>query len=128
MKRKRLIAVITAVTLTSVTVPNLNWKSDSSLVAEASDFTPIDYTNPENQNLSEEDLALMHEDNWLNRLVVKHSATNFYGYPGNEGGSKSGHSLEQLDLNDFLAVTEIDESNSNIEQIPDSIKFLSNLT
>lgn len=125
MKRKRLIALITAVTLTAVTVPNLNWKSGSSLVAEASDFTPIDYNQSENQTLSEEDLALMHEDNWLTQLVVEHSATD---YSGSEGGSKSGHTLEQLDLNDFLAVTNISKTFASIEQIPESVKFLSNLT
>ena len=128
MKRKRLIALITAATLTAITVPNLNWKSDSSLVAEASDFTPIDYTNPENQTLSEEDLALMHEDNWLNRLVVEHSATDYTGDNYNKGGSRSGHTLEQLDLNDFLAVTEISKLYSGITELPESVKFLGNLT
>ena len=97
---------------------------------ENDSWTPIDYTQSSNKNLSQTDLNLMHEDNWLNRLVVEHSKSGFADNSSsyNVGGSKSGHSLSQLDLNDFLSITQLGSTDSTISSIPKSVKFLSNLT
>ena len=74
-------------------------------------WTVVDYSIMTDDDLSEEDRALMHEDNWLNNYVAE----------------RRGKTFDTLTLADFLGVKRLDYSSSKITTIPNSIKFMSNL-
>ena len=91
---------------------NNNIKVEATEGTEDTSWTVIDYNKLTDADLSAEDIAFMHEDNWLNQEVAKQRSK----------------SVSDLNLSDFLNIKSLSKGNSKITNIPNSIKFLSNLT
>lgn len=70
-----------------------------------------DYSSVLEADLSQDDINLMHEDNWLNQYVADNCSTT----------------IDNLTLDNFKTITTIDKANSNLTTLPSSIKFCSNI-
>ena len=101
---------------------NNNIKVEVSEIDEDTSWTVIDYNKLTDVDLSDEDITLIHEDNWLNQKVA----------------TQCSKFVSDLTLSDFLNIEElyygtnghglpIHSETNKISNIPQSIKFLSNL-
>ena len=106
------MASLTAILLITTMLPNSILIPTATVqAAEDTTWTVINYSTMTDADLSAEDLALIHEDNWLN----------------NDIANERGKTLATLTLDDFLSYVILRKSWSNINSIPDSIKFMTNL-
>lgn len=81
---------------------------ERNMIAKACD----NYSSVLETDLSQDDVGLMHEENWLNQYIAANCSK----------------SISELTLDDFRSITSITKTNSNLTEIPVSIKFCSNIT
>ena len=110
-RTKKIISIALSLSFVFSVAPNTIIKNNIDASAAVITYNKVDYSKYTQSQMTTNEISQMHEDNWLNQYV-----SDITGVP-----------LNKLTISDFLNITEITYSNENIKEIPNSIKFLSNL-